>query len=60
MNRLLPFDGNRSFRQRVVSLTAVLQTLLISSQTCKSQFANVEKSVRKRYKDLHVKLGLTI
>ena len=34
-------SGNRSFRQRVVSPTVVSQTSLVSSQTCRSQFANV-------------------
>ena len=36
--------------QRVVSPTVVSQTSPVSSQTCRSQFANVSKSIRKRYK----------
>ena len=39
------FSGNRSFRQRV------------SSQTFRSQFANVQESVRKRYKHLYFNLS---
>ena len=46
-------DGNRLFRQRVVSPTVILQTSLVSSQTCWSQFAIFGFEI-KRYEHLYV------
>ena len=51
---MLSVDLELPIRMSVVSPTVVLQTYLVSSQTCRSQFANVYNSIRKRYQHLCV------